>query len=96
MADQIMKRIEANDAASIYLLANSYDNGTNGFQEDHAKRAADLGHSKAHSCLGDIYRDRGDLKKAKFHLEAAAMVGHEAARYRLGEMDLTNYEVERL
>jgi TPR repeat protein len=62
MADQIMKRVAANDPTSTYLLANSSDNGTNGFQQDHARaievytRAADLGHSEAHFQLGNIYR----------------------------------------
>jgi tetratricopeptide (TPR) repeat protein len=101
LLEELMKRVEANDAASNFVLAIQYQYGRLGLQQDNAKamelyvRAAELGLSKAHSCLGDIYRDRGDLKKAKFHLEAAAMAGHEAARYRLGEIDLTNYEVER-
>jgi len=36
----------------------------------------------------------GDLKKAKFHFEAAAMAGHEVARYNLArcEKDLGNME----
>jgi TPR repeat protein len=41
--------VEANDAASIFLLANDYQHGLNGFQQDSDKaieqyaRAADLG-----------------------------------------------------
>jgi TPR repeat protein len=83
------------------LLANSYDNGTNGFQQDHAKaiklyaRAADLGHSKTHSQLASIYRDGGDLKKAKFHREAAAMAGHEVARFNLGIHEYNSGNKER-
>ena len=38
-------------------------------------RAAELGCSKAHSNLADIYHEGGDLKKAKFHNVAAAMAG---------------------
>jgi TPR repeat protein len=101
MADQIMKRVTANDAASIYLLANSYDNGTNGFQQDHAKaiklyaRAADLGHSKTHSQLASIYCEGGNLKKAKFHYEAAAMLGHEVARFNIGVMDYNSGNMEQ-
>ena len=34
--------------------------------------------------MADIYRQGGDLKKAKFHYEAAAMAGHELARNNLG------------
>jgi len=44
--------------------------------------------------LYDIYYKGGDLKKAKFHGEAAAMAGNEAARYDLGilESNLGNME----
>jgi len=34
MVEEIMKRVEANDATSICLLANSYQHGINGFQQD--------------------------------------------------------------
>jgi TPR repeat protein len=72
------------------LLANYYEYGSLGFQQDHAKakelytRAAELGYSKAHKFLGIIDYQWGDLKKAKFHFEAAAMAGNEGARYNLG------------
>jgi TPR repeat protein len=83
-----MKRVEANDAASIYLLAGCYYNGFNGLQQDRTKaidlyvRAAELGYSKAHHYLGNIYHEGGDLKKAKFHHAAAAMAGHELESLR--------------
>jgi TPR repeat protein len=83
MVGEVMRRAEANDAASIGVLANYYEYGSLGFQQDHAKakelytRAAELGCSKAHSFLGDISYQGGDLKKPKFHYEAAAMAGHE-------------------
>jgi TPR repeat protein len=50
-----LKRVEANDAASICLLAHDYNLGRAGFQQDKTKamelyvRAADLGHSQAHN-----------------------------------------------
>ena len=50
-------------------------------------RAAALGSSQAHFHLGNIYREGGDLKKAKIHYEAAAMAGHEVARVNLGNME---------
>jgi TPR repeat protein len=96
-----MKRAEANDAASICVLANFYQHGLNGFQQDHLKaielyaRAADLGRSKAHSYLADIYHEGGNLKKAKFHWEAAAMAGHEVARSNLGVMEAQSGNMER-
>jgi TPR repeat protein len=95
---EIMKRVEANDADSIWLTAYynityCYEYGYMGCQQDHAKakglftRAADLGCSKANWTLADIHREEGNLKKAKFHLEAAAMTGHEAARCNLGALE---------
>jgi len=87
---EMMRRVEANDATSIYMLASSYYQGLHGLQRDEDRaielyiRAADLGCSEAHHNLTGVYHDGGDLKKAKFHLEAAAMAGHEIARYNLG------------
>jgi tetratricopeptide (TPR) repeat protein len=97
----MMKRAEANDASSICLLANSYHNGIVGLQQDRGKamelyvRAAELGCSKAHSHLGNIYDEGGYLKKAKFHFEAAAMAGNDGARNNLAiicEKELGNME----
>ena len=62
-------------------------------QQNHAKtmellaRAADLGDCKAHYSLAGFYYEGGDMKKAKFHHEAAAMAGDEEARYNLGCME---------
>jgi TPR repeat protein len=99
-AEEIMKRVEANDATSICLLAYCCDNGLNGVQQDHSKamelyaRAADLGNKNAHSKLADIYHKGGNLKKAKFHFEAAAMAGDEVARCNLGLMELQSGNME--
>jgi len=85
----MMKRVEANDAASMKMLAGSYYQGLNGFQQDQTKaielftKSAELGNSEAHRALGN-YHERGDMKKVKFHLEAAAMLGHENSRCNLG------------
>jgi TPR repeat protein len=95
-----MKRVEANDAASLFLLANQYHHGKIGFQQD-AKamelyaRAAELGCSKAHNNLAGVYRQEGNLKKAKFHFEAAAMAGHEVARYNIGNREAQSGNMER-
>jgi TPR repeat protein len=92
--EQMMKRVEANDANSMFVLANSYQHGLNGFQQYHAKamelyaRAAELGSSKAQYFLGNMFNEGGDSKKAKFHYEAAAMAGHELARNNLGTMEV--------
>jgi TPR repeat protein len=99
--EELMKRAEANDAASNFFLANHYYFGVKGLQQDHARaielftRAADLGDSKAHFHLGVLYREGGNLKKAKFHFEAAAMAGHEGARNNLGCMEAESRNMER-
>ena len=99
--EEIMKRVGANDPTSICMLAGSYYQGLNGILQDRAKalelftRAADLGCSKAHNELGKIYHEGGNMKKAKFHFEAAAMAGHEGARYNLGNMEFNSGNMER-
>jgi len=82
----IRKRVEANDAGAIWTLAGSYYHGLYGLQQDRTRaidlyaRAAELGFNKAHYHLGMLYHEGGDLKKDKFHVEAAAMAGHDGAR----------------
>jgi hypothetical protein len=93
IGEETRKRVAANDPISICMLADSYHNGLNGFQQDHAKaielyaRAANLGCKKAHNNLAGIYHEGGYLKKATFHFEAAAMAGHEVARCIVGHME---------
>jgi TPR repeat protein len=95
-----MKRVEANDAASNGVLGNHYYLGGGGLQQEYARaielyaRAAELGFSKAHINLGSIYDEGGDLKKTKFHYEAAAMAGDELARFNLGGMEVKSGNME--
>ena len=99
IVEEVMKRVEANDANSICVLANSYHHGVNGLQRDEERaielyaRAADLGHSGSHYQLGVIYHEGGE--KAKFHYEAAAMAGHEVARNTLGYIEFHSGNMER-
>ena len=99
--EEMMKRVEANDAASICLLANSYYQGLHGLQRDEERaielftKSAELGFSKAHSSLGSIYHEGGNMKKAKFHLEVAAKAGHEVARFNIGSMEDNSGNMER-
>jgi TPR repeat protein len=99
--EEMMKRVEAHDAASICLLANSYHHGLHGIQQDLTKaielftKAAELGFSEAHCLLGNIYHKGGDTKKAKIHYEAAAMAGLEVARYNIGVMENNSGNIER-
>ena len=75
----LRKRIEANDAVAVYVLGGYCNNGKYGFLEDREKaielwtQAAALGSSHAHYSLGFYYEGGGDLKKAKFHYEAATI-----------------------
>jgi tetratricopeptide (TPR) repeat protein len=93
IVEELMKRVSANDAGAICALASSYVHGQLGLPQDRARamelyaRAAELKFSKAHYFLGAIYKDGGNLKKAKFHYETAAMAGHEVARYFLGYLE---------
>ena len=99
--EEIRRRVEANDPASICLLAGIYHQGFHGIQQDYAKaielftKSAELGFSEAHCQLGSIYCEGGNLKKAKFHYQAAAMAGHEIARYNLGLMEANSGNMER-
>ena len=96
-----MKRVEANDAGAICQQGGSYYHGLNGFQQDHAKamelftKSADLGFSEAHFNLANIYHEGGDLKKAKFHFEAAAMAGDEVSICIIGTMEYKSGNMQR-
>jgi TPR repeat protein len=99
--EEIMRRVEANDASSIYTLGNYYYHGQLGLQPDWEKakelwiQAAKLGSSQAHFQLGAYHHEGGDLKRAKFHYEAAAMAGHGPARCNLGIMEGKSGNKER-
>jgi len=99
--EEIMKRVEVNDAASMMVLGSHYYHGKLGLLRDQGKaielwkQAAALGSSKAHFQLGAYYKLGGDMKKEKFHNEAAAMAGHEVARYNLGYIEYKSGNVKR-
>jgi len=99
--EEMMKRVEANDAGAIYALGSYYHHGGLGLHQDGEKeielwkQAARLGSSKAHHNLGNVFYEGGDMKKAKFHYEAAAIAGHEGARSNLGDIEGRSGNVER-
>jgi TPR repeat protein len=99
--EELMKRVEVNDAGAMYVLGSCYYHGQLGLQQDLEraialwKQAAKLGSSKAHNELGVHFQEGGDLKKKKFHYEAAAMAGHEGARYNLGCNETQSGNMER-
>jgi len=100
--EELMKRVEANDADAMYVMGNHNYGGAHGLQQDQEramelwKQASQLGSIDAHDFLGNMfYAEGGNLKKAKFHFEPAAMAGHEVARYMLGFMDFEEGKKER-
>jgi TPR repeat protein len=97
----MMKRVEANDAGAMFMLAECYYRGRGGLQQDRSKgdelliMAADLGSSQAHYNLAVGHLEGGNLKKAKFHFEAAAMAGHDDARSEVGKMEAQSGNMNR-
>jgi TPR repeat protein len=99
--EKIMKRVEANDPTSMFVLAHHYYNGLGAVQQNRERalelltRSADLGCNKAHNNMGLHYFDGGDMKTAKFHYEAAAMAGHVLARNNVGIIEANSGNMER-
>jgi TPR repeat protein len=93
---EIMKRVETNDAGAMHLLAGYHNQGIFGLLQDRTKavslwkQAAKCGSHLGHYSLGVHYYEGGDLKKAKLHWEAAAMAGHDGARFNLGLIEGTS------
>jgi len=72
--DELMKRVDVNDAGAMYVLANDYRNGNEGLNQDQekaeelcTKQAAELGSSQAHYHLGTQYDAEWNSKKSKIH-----------------------------
>jgi hypothetical protein len=99
--EELMKRVEANDAFSMCVMGSYYYHGGHGLLQNREKakelwtQAAKLGSSRSHYHLGTYYHAGGDSKKEKFHHEAAAMAGHEVARYLLGCVEVVSRNMER-
>jgi TPR repeat protein len=85
----IMKRVDSIDTGAIDLLGTCYYNGLLGIH----MRAAELGFSvsESHNYLGMHYYHGKNWKKAKFHLEAAAMAGHGGARNNIGYLEFLQF-----
>ena len=99
--EELKKRADVNDTGAIYILGSYNYDGKLGLRQDLAKgvelwtEAAKLGSSKAHFSLGVYYHEGGDMKKEKFHNEAAAMAGNEVARCNIGLMEAQSGNIER-
>ena len=91
---RLKTRMKAGDAESCVELAEKYDKGKLGLPQSKNKaielwnKAVELGSVGAHDHLAHAYHTGDgvarDKEKAIQHWEAAAMKGHEAARYNLG------------
>jgi hypothetical protein len=90
---RIRKRVECNDAESMYELGCCFYAGTlvpkdelQAFQL--YKRAADLGHPAACCIIAGFFEEGlEDEKKAIFYYEKAAKLGSVTARYNLGTLE---------
>ena len=85
----------------LRCVAQHYYKGENSFPQDQTKARIYMPGQQvlvvclAHYDLGGIYEGKGDYTKAKFHLDAAAvMAGHEGSRTALGRLEflLAKYE----
>ena len=87
-------------ANAIYLLGSYYSHGQLGLQRSPERKkelwtqAAKLGSSQAHFHLGNVYSGI-DLKKEKFHYEAAAMAGNDVARNNLAGIEGNSGNMDR-
>ena len=94
---RIERRAELNDPTAITMMGDRYRKGERGLEQDIGKalelvnKAADLGSIVAHHYVGQMYLSgnvvQSNYKKAKYHLEIAAMAGHVRARYHLGILE---------
>jgi TPR repeat protein len=68
--EELMKRVEANDANAIYALGTYYYHGQLGLSQDQKKskellmRAAELGSSHAHCLLANFTR-KGEIQRRR-------------------------------
>ena len=103
--ERIMKRIDANDAESIYALGCYYRRGGMGFRQNKRKamklylRAGKLGCMAAYCNVGYAYEIgecvESDMDKAKYYYELAAMGGHVKTRCNLGKIEMRAGNMKR-
>jgi hypothetical protein len=95
-----MKRVEANDPVALREVGKRrYNEGDYESAFEYSSKAAALGDVAAHYNLSVMYRDgegvEKDEKKKVYHLEVAAIGGHDFARYYLGAIEYENGRYER-
>ena len=97
---QRMKRVEANDPLAIRREGrNQYYKGDFVKAFEYYTKAAELGNAEAHYQLSNMYlKGQGvekDEGKEVYHLEEAAIGGHQVARYNLGCDEWSNNRIDR-
>jgi hypothetical protein len=97
---RIMNRIKKNDPLAMTNMAKKHAlKGDYGKAAEYLTKAAGLGETMAHFCLGDLYQNgvgvEKDMKKAVYHLEQAAIGGHPQARGFLAAHEMENGKIER-
>ncbi|KAL9186938.1 hypothetical protein ACHAXT_010658 [Thalassiosira profunda] len=107
LVDLIRKRAEQNDAEATIVLAGFYRAGYQDVVEkddDEATRlyqkAADMGNAMAHYIVGLDYlcgegvKGRKDVEKHVHHMQVAAIAGHYMARDQLGNLEVSNLNMD--
>jgi TPR repeat protein len=97
---KLMKRVKANNPEAICSFATQrHLEGDYKKAFEYYTKAAELGDAQAHYQLSGLYYNghgvEKDTKKAKFHLEEAAIGGHPHARYNLGCFENENGRIDR-
>ena len=105
----IQKRVDARDPTAMSMLADEYQFGTHGLQKDIPRAielwtdAAQLGDLSAHFNLGYVYyfggpRSMGTVEQDKakgiLHWQHAAIKGHHASRFILGNLEFEDGDEE--
>lgn len=98
------ERMNAGHAETIHYMGHVmfHKRGDIGKAMELWNQGADLGHADAHHSIADVYlnahRVEGvekDDEKAQYHLERAAIRGHEMARHSLGINEYNDGNMDR-
>ena len=99
--NNIMRRIEVNDAFAMSQMGKDYYNNKGDYKSavKYWKKAAELGDMEAHYNLSVMYQKgegvEKDEKKQVYHLEEAAIGGEVDARLNLAKFEWDNGRRER-
>ena len=100
MKENYMERAKANDPAALSEIGRRcFNEGDYERSFEYCTKAAGLGDAMAHYLLSLLYADgkyvEKDLKKREYHLEEAAIGGHDKARCSLGIYEFNNQRFDR-